>query len=134
MAVLLYYWCSRGFIYDLTNITSTLWKFFDFLFICVDLYLSTTSLLVQYLHQYQSYEYVGSPQNRAFQSLGWNESLCQKPYIDFSTIPFDYKEQAGKDFLQTFHNVNWRCSATGVLHPIFLYCTQKLYYVISHLC
>ena len=40
----------------------------DFLFICVDLYLSATLLLVQYLHQYQSYEYVGSPQIHAFQN------------------------------------------------------------------
>ena len=40
------------------------------LYLYVNLYLSATSLLAQYLHQYQSYEYVGSPQNRAFQSSG----------------------------------------------------------------
>lgn len=52
-------------------ITSTLLKIFDILFILyVNLYLSATSLLAQCLHQYQSYEYVGSPQSHAFQSSG----------------------------------------------------------------
>ena len=52
---------------------NNVYSFKDFrhpLYLYVNLYLSATSLLAQYLHQYQSYEYVGSPLNRAFQSSG----------------------------------------------------------------